>query len=730
MTGQRLRQTLNALRKQVRSLRDAGQDGTALGATEQPLSSAALGEDESVWFSSVLFGLIDSLGVPLTYAEARKLSHPSFAQALPPPEKSNFTDKAVAGLTPHMVSLGEAAFGWLYQIFCERLRNASLKSIQTSNKQCGAPERIAFTQIYTPDWVSDYLLEHCLSPQLDGRSSANNLPTVLDPACGAGNILLRALGFFARAARHQNQRQLMSEAMANLFGVDIDPVALFVANTALISRAKRAGGEVSRPANLLCVDDCDLGSLNRDRPARHILSGSYDAVVTNPPYIGRKLLDRQLKEQLKKSYPLAHHDLSAAFLLRGLELLAEDGRLGLITQSAQFFLPSFANMRKEILSTSQLELFVELGAGAFPLQSGEKVNSALIVLGKKQSTAPSKFIDLSVSAEKDTALLSPQPKVYEHHQSRFLKETGSAFNYKAPAFLMELAAVSTALSELADLRQGLATTDNARFVRQWWEVDPSEIGWRWVPYVKGAGSERWWAPIENVVLWENQGEAIKQAVRESYPYLNGKTAWVVKNENYYFRPGLVFSFVNTRQFCARQLPAGCIFDVAASAIFPCADPNFILGFLNSTFCAVQASLLNPTINFQVGDLKKLQVPVFDANTRQQISLLAAQCVEIKQSITEKSGTICGAGASKPTSTLDAWNRTCARRITQLAQTEHKIDALVLEHACVALNLNTAQRKELSDLCAEQQGRRRAPTIYPATDRDLEKLSIRARAVHV
>ena len=83
--------------------------------------------------------------------------------------------------------------------------------------------------------------------------------------------------------------------------------------------------------------------------------------------------------------------------------------------------------------------------------------------------------------------------------------------------------------------------------------------------------ERWTSPVLNVVNFADNGREIKETVANKYPYLNGKTAWVVKNEQYYFRAGLCFSFVSTEQFCARVLPAGCIFDVAASALFPAGD---------------------------------------------------------------------------------------------------------------------------------------------------------------
>jgi hypothetical protein len=79
------------------------------------------------------------------------------------------------------------------------------------------------------------------------------------------------------------------------------------------------------------------------------------------------------------------------------------------------------------------------------------------------------------------------------------------------------------------------------------------------PMLKGGGSERWWRTISSKVRWGENGEEIKAAVAEAYPYLKGQVHWVVKNENYYFKPGLTFSFVNKHRLSVRRLTCWCNF---------------------------------------------------------------------------------------------------------------------------------------------------------------------------
>ncbi|MBX9770981.1 MAG: hypothetical protein K2X29_06400, partial [Candidatus Obscuribacterales bacterium] len=205
------------------------------------------------------------------------------------------------------------------------------------------------------------------------------------------------------------------------------------------------------------------------------------------------------------------------------------------------------------------------------------------------------------------------------------------FNYRCPTLVTTLLNKAKTLCDLAEVRQGLATTDNNRFLRYWWDVDADTIGKRWFPYAKGAGVKRWHNPIRHLVNWQNDGQEIKEAVTSAYPYLNGKSAWVVKNEKYYFRQGLTFSFIGGQDLSVRYLPSGCIFDVAGSAIFVDDEAIFCyLAYLNSSFIRAIACSINPSINFQVGDLKKLPVLEFSEYEKLELASTAKECFSIKE----------------------------------------------------------------------------------------------------
>lgn len=568
--------------------------------------------------------------------------------------------------------------GYTYQYWRDSDRKDAQSGIQSADKQIDKDRLIAFTQIYTPEWVVSFILANTLLSRLDGNSVDRNsrfgrwlIPrtgadqaklarrcktvTILDPACGAGNFLIGAfdaLFELHNQAGHAHKESLETIFEKQLHGCDIDAVALSVAATALAVRCLQMGMQSVPRLNGLALarpqSEPLLGSLSNDFKSEHPLSKKYDVVVTNPPYIGRKLISRELKTLIKSRFPHSHQDLSAAFFERCLTLLKPSGRVGLITQASVMFLPSHSKLRDLILDNYRLIAAVDAGPGVFPLQGGEKVNSAILVVEKPDDTADGacagsasflrlkdengKF-DFLESPNAETAGVSPAFARTLIDPVRFKQFRGSAFNYFIPPAVAEVLKHSKKLERTAEVRQGLATTDNDRFVKLIWQVPREELGRIWFPYVKGAGGQRFYSPVKHVVNWKDNGKEIKKAVDERYPYLKGKTAWVVKNESFYFRPGLCFSFVNTRGIAVRNLPAGCIFDVGASAIFSDAD-NYLLAYLSSSYMVALASSLNPTINYQVGDLKRFPVMQSSPEVTARLTALACQCLAAKKEITE------------------------------------------------------------------------------------------------
>lgn len=499
--------------------------------------------------------------------------------------------------------------------------------IQTANKQIDADLLIGFTQIYTPDWVVRYLVEKSVLAK-DAR--------VIDPACGTGNFVLNVFDKLIELGA--SVKDILN---SQLCATDIDQMALSICALSLCVRLIELGASIDQEEielngfRLISLDQTnELGSLYKDFSKEHPLSQTYQAVLTNPPYIGRRLLSKQLKGTLKTNYPDSYNDLSAAFLSRCLELTCISGRMGMITQASLLDLPAFDSLRREIIDQYDLVTIVDAGTNVFPLVSGDKVNSAILVIEKPTEATDSRSFEfcklpkVSVEIDKSGRL---ENGLFTRLDQKSLK-VAYRLSEPVPSQILQLLSLPT-LDSFASIKQGLATTDNARFVKRICDVPKDEIGIKWFPYVKGAGATRWYAPVTHVVDWQNNGERIKDTVRQKYPYLNGKANWVVKNEAYYFKPGICFSFVSSKGVSFRKLFAGAIFDVGASAIFiedVSVDPDFLLAYLNSSLCVALLQYINPTINNQVGDVRRLPIIPIEQKDRVALAANANELIELSR----------------------------------------------------------------------------------------------------
>lgn len=677
--------------------------------------------------------------------------------------------------------------GYFYQFSSETARRTALDRIQSADKKCEKEDLIHFTQLYTPRWVAEYLAANTILPQWKNtsktetsfhkvfkpRSAKRTISAVnfkaLDPAAGCGHLLLPTFDLLFEMHMHEGHEPDFSvENILTkcLHGADLDSHALWVCGFALILKAinrldEKQIDRLLQKLNLKLTDvsntenasSVETGSLNKNWQPDHILAHQYDAIVSNPPYIGRRLLDRRLKQFLKLEYPKAHNDISAAFLVRALELCKPAGFVAFITQASLLYLPSYGELRKDLLESNQLCSVTELGTGVFPLVAGEKINSMLILLegsasaeshAKEQSTQGSaEFLDLSKYTEKQ-ALLESACRFPNDSPAHFIERTyadlkknrEAAYNYKCPPFLQRIMLASKKLSELAEVKQGLATSDNERFVKYWWDVLPSEIGSRWHPYIKGAGSERWHASCQTVVDWGKDGSEIKTAVETNYPYLKGKTSWVVKNESYYFKEGLTFSFVSTGLFAARQMPEGSIFDVGGSALFfqNHDDLQLILAYLNSSFAALCVNLLNPTFNCQVGDIKQVPLLKMSAESRRKLQDIASKCLEakcfihsfdetrIKFTVDKRVAQLCD--GADPESAWRAISSDLNNARSLLETAENELDSLILHSLHSEFSCSDIELSDLNKQIAEKQSVKQKPKLFIASKKELAEFALR------
>ncbi|MBE0069727.1 BREX-1 system adenine-specific DNA-methyltransferase PglX [Thermoanaerobacterium thermosaccharolyticum] len=372
-----------------------------------------------------------------------------------------------------------------------------------------------------------------------------------------------------------------------------------------------------------------------------ILSRKYHVVVTNPPYMGLSNIDEKLSNFIKLKYPNSKQDLFAVFIERAFKFV-DNYFVAMVTMQSWMFLSSFTKFREDLIDSNTIYTMTHMGNMVMGIAFG---TSATIwrnnyIPGYKGIY---NYVELKDINEFGYPYEFPvkNNRYRSVDQSTFKSIPGSPIAYWVSDNMREAFVKGTKLGDIAEPKQGLSTSDNDRFLRLWHEVDINKIGFgfksrdeakesrlKWFPYNKGGSYRKWYGNNEYVVNWYDDGEELKNWVE----YLN-KTATPagrLKNKNYYFREGITWSFVSSSRFGVRYSQNGFIFDVGGSSIFPPVEGiNSILAFLCSKLSYEFLKALNPTMNFQVGNIASL--PFIDVGPyKTQIDKLVNQNISISK----------------------------------------------------------------------------------------------------
>jgi len=397
------------------------------------------------------------------------------------------------------------------------------------------------------------------------------------------------------------------------------------------------------------------------------LEPRYHVVVTNPPYMGMSNANPELKSFVGKRFPDSKADLFAVFMERCIIALLPKGYMGMINQQSWMFLSSFENFRKKIISNNTIVAMAHLGARAFETIGGEVVQTTMFVVSKKPAQGyKGSYIRLvdeknAESQKKKTEESLANPNCgwfYQADQRDFEKIPGSPIAYWVSKNVLILFRKSQQLLNYAEPRQGMATTNNNQFLRTWPEVSNTNIGFnnknlydaknskkKWFPYNKGGEYRKWYGNNFIIVNYYNDGEELKKIVKEKYrnrTYAQGFSdekwdklieIWVLKNQQFYFKSSVTWTFISSAYFAARFCNSGFIFDVGGSSIFPNNDEITVFtSFLCSNLCNYILKLLNPTLNFQVENIASLPILYSEfKNAKQIINNIAKSSISLSKS---------------------------------------------------------------------------------------------------
>lgn len=368
-----------------------------------------------------------------------------------------------------------------------------------------------------------------------------------------------------------------------------------------------------------------------------VLAGKYDAVVTNPPYMGSKNINLKLLQYIQNQFANGKADIYGAFMEKCLNDYAKSGRyISLLTPYVWLYLSSFTELRKRILWNSQIISLIQLEYNAFEAAC---VPVCTFSIRKAESQYIGKYIQLAqfkgwenqephvLDAIQDFSL----DYCYETKQFKFSLIPDFPIAYWISEKMYDAFERAKKVIDIGAPRQGMATADNGRFMRTWYEVSNNNINFscisnnntekKWYPHSKGGSIRRWYGNNIFIINWQNNGKEIR-----------GFKKAVVRNSDYYFKKGISWSDLTISWFTARWVPSGFTFDSSGPTFFAYdeSDLKYVCGYFNSWVFQEFLNISCQGMHYSNGVIANLPIIFGDNEQVKRINELVTENIQISK----------------------------------------------------------------------------------------------------
>ena len=420
------------------------------------------------------------------------------------------------------------------------------------------------------------------------------------------------------------------------------------------------------------------------------LAQKYDIVVTNPPYMGSSGMSAKLSDFVKKNYPDSKSDMSTVCMKKTISMCKQNGYMAMINIPVWMFLTSYEKLRDSILRNNSVLSMVHPGRGIFGSDFG---TTAFTVSKRKINGYKGCYRRLfSKQGEVESPEIREQRffecrGVFFANQEDYLKIPGHPIAYWVSKKLLTAFTNGNRLGNIADSKQGIATADNNKYLRLWYEVSVKNVKFdaktheeaslcseKWYPYNKGGEFRKWYGNNDFIVNWCNDGIDLR----------NDRKA-VLRNQPFYFKPCFSWSLVTSSVAAFRYKPIGHIFDVAGMSCFSQTNLLYLLALCNTKVVMKILEIIAPTINYQCGDIANIPVILSDKECRQKIENKVECCINISRNdwdsfetswdfqhhpLFRKVPTIAEA--------FDQWQSECDNRFNQLKANEEELNRIFID----------------------------------------------------
>ena len=375
-----------------------------------------------------------------------------------------------------------------------------------------------------------------------------------------------------------------------------------------------------------------------------IMSEKYDVIVTNPPYLNNSAMPQTIKDYLLKNFKDEKWDLFSAFIRRNLYFSKENSYLGFMTPNVWMFISSYEKLRESIIENNTIDSLIQLAKGAFFSEATVDICTFIINSNNRKTGSYFRLEDFKGGMDvqdlkfKEAILSDNCNYKYIINQDIFKNLPGYQFGYWLSNNMLNVFKNGEPLSKTAYPRQGMATTNNNLFLRQWFEVDYNKIGfnltdesqtmnsYKWFPYNKGGEFRKWYGNNDYVVNFENMGKEICDYIDKNSSV--NHTGRVI-NRDKFFKKSVTWSKISSGNIAFRFKENGFIFDVAGTSIFGDDEILYnLIGFLNSKVTLDILSILSPTLNYEVGHI--CSIPLVDFKERKNVTDIVKENIKISK----------------------------------------------------------------------------------------------------
>lgn len=361
--------------------------------------------------------------------------------------------------------------------------------------------------------------------------------------------------------------------------------------------------------------DTMRGQLVAAKHQLEALARTYDVVVANPPYMGSSRFNPFMSKWIKANYPDEKGDLCFAFINRICGMKNPDGEVGITATNSWMFLSSSEASRLKVLASNEISSLVQLSVHGYKGIAAQVF--AFTLIDKQPGGYKGGYIRLNDfdhhSLQEPKTLEAIQNPdcgwFYRADASTFHDIPGSPIAYWASEGFRKAFQMGEVLGNVCTTRQGTATRDNNKWLRDWWEISRSAMAvdckspedaqkaiQKWFPYNKGGQFRKWYGNAQHVINWFDDTR-------------RPQSDFTVKKNDLYFKQTITWGLISSSVISFRHQPEGSLFDVAGMSM-ACEGADQILqvlAFCNSSISQAVLQMIAPTLNYQIGDIMRLPI---------------------------------------------------------------------------------------------------------------------------